>query len=77
MQFKFLKQKYECEIRRNCNQYNKELEDCLKYNFNDENICQKEIDSFKKCVREFNKDFNKKYNGHSYYFLKDDIFTLK
>lgn len=77
MHFKFLKQKYECEIRRKCNEHNVELENCLNNNFNDEDFCRKEIDSFKKCLRDYNRNFNKKYNGHSYYFLKDDVFTSK
>ena len=77
MQLNFFKQKYNCELRGKCNENYKQLEDCLDNNLNDESNCKKELDSLKICIREFNKNFNKKYNGHSYYFLKDDVFTSK
>ena len=77
MNFNFLKQKYECEIRSACSQYYKKLTYCLSDNSENEDFCRSEIDSFKKCVKDFNRSFNKKYNGHSYYFLKNDVFTTR
>lgn len=71
---KTLNNKYNCEIRKSCQEKKQILEDCMKNSFNDSFICENEIISFQKCIADFDISFRKKFNLDK--LLQQRIYTI-
>lgn len=67
-----LKQKYDKEVRENCDKFLNDLNLCLKDHFNDEFTCEPYKISFEKCIKNYNENFKKKYEKNTpIYFIYD------
>ena len=67
--YKHLSKKYDEEIRVECRSKEYLVDDCLKDNFNDKDMCIFYINNFTKCTEDFDNKFRKKYNLKKY--IKD------
>ena len=50
-----LKQKYDKEVRENCDKFLNDLNLCIKDHFNDEFTCRPYKTSFEDCIKNYNK----------------------
>ena len=60
-----LKQKYDKEVRENCDKFLNDLNLCIKDHFNDEFTCRPYKSSFEDCIKNYNKNFKKKYEKNT------------
>lgn len=60
---KSLIRKYNTEIKTICKCYKEKVDKCLKDNFNDEFVCDIEINEFEKCVLDYDMKFKKKFKN--------------
>ena len=61
MEYEKLNKIYDNRIRKSCEKYKKQLDNCLNENFNDEFVCEVLINQFSYCVKNFDVNFKKKY----------------
>lgn len=59
---KAVRNKYNRDIKNECEKFRKELDKCLDENYKDEFVCHYTITAFKECINTFDKSFRKKYN---------------
>ena len=61
-----LKQKYDKEVRENCDKFLNSLNLCLEEDhFYDNFICEPYQTSFNNCIKNFNENFKKKYEKNT------------
>jgi cytoplasmic iron level regulating protein YaaA (DUF328/UPF0246 family) len=60
---KSLIRKYNTEIKTICKYYKDKVDKCLKDNFNDEFVCDIEINEFEKCVLDYDIKFKQKFKN--------------
>ena len=61
--FELLQKRYDKEIRKSCNVYKEQLENCLNEHFEDQFVCKPYLDSFETCIEHFNSKFLKNQKG--------------
>lgn len=59
-----LKKSYDRKIRDTCDEKCYKLEQCMNMNFNTPFDCTNEINDFKECLFNFDKDFREKNKVH-------------
>ena len=60
--FELLQNKYDSQIRKECDNSKYLLESCLKEHFEDHYVCKPYIEAFEKCIGEFTSKIKKNEN---------------
>ncbi len=58
-----LEKKYDILIRQKCSGYKRELDECMRNQFDDCFVCKVYVDDFTKCTKEFDVEFKRRHSS--------------
>ena len=64
-----LEKKYNILIRKKCSRYERELDECMRNQFNDCFVCKVYDSQFTKCTKDFDIEFKRKHSSLFHYFF--------